>query len=98
MPTRHRTRLIAPLPIEVTFPSATLVLELVYVRPGFRWELIVRQQGRAGCYLAAGPWITEKTALAELYGLGIAPGDATVAATVLRRLVATGRAERIVDA
>lgn len=93
-----RVRILCPLPVTVASESTSVEMCLRSIQ-GYRWELQAKRAGRAGHFIAGGPWRSEQDAQEALYESGFEPpAEGTPPAAVLRRLVATGRAERITDA
>lgn len=91
-----RVRILCPLPVAVAFGSVSIDLALAKLAPGYRWELQAKRAGCAGHFVAGGPWRSEQDAADALYRSGFgSPAEGTPPAAVLRRLVATGRAERV---
>jgi hypothetical protein len=92
-PTFYRLR--CPLPLTVAFPSISYVLQLQTVPAAGRHEFVAHDAS-AGTWWPVGPvYLARKFLERAVFEVGVPVRPATVAETIMRRLVLVGRAERM---
>jgi hypothetical protein len=88
-------RLTVPLPLTVAFPSISYALQLQTVPAAGRHELVAHDAA-AGLWWPVGPaYLAREFLERAVFEVGVPVRPATVAETIMRRLVLDGRAQRM---